>query len=211
MKVKTRDRILSTSLALFNDIGEPNVTTLLISEELEISPGNLYYHFRSKSDIVHELYDQYLADIADLLAIPEDVEVDLEQLAFFLHLLFETLARYRFLYQDLVNILTRYDELQKSFRKILQRKEQGFRILCHSLQRQQLMTTDDRRTEALCQQLAFTVCYWHSYDRLWHLREQNTADTSGGVYQVLSLLMPHLRDDARQQLALIADDYRTPA
>lgn len=210
MKVKTRDRILNTSLALFNSIGEPNVTTLLISEELDISPGNLYYHFRSKSDIVQELYDQYLTDIADLLSIPEDVEVDLEQLAFFLHLLFETLARYRFLYQDLVNILTRYNGLQKSFRKILQRKEQGFRILCHSLQRQQLMVSNGPGTEALCQQLTFTVCYWHSYDRLWHLRENNSADASGGVYQVLSLLMPHLQTEAKDQLSVIAEDYRTP-
>ncbi|MFW5825688.1 MAG: TetR/AcrR family transcriptional regulator [Marinobacter sp.] len=209
MKVKTRDRILTTSLALFNELGEPNVTTLLISDELDISPGNLYYHFRSKSDIVGELFDRYRAEMDDLLSVPPDVRVSLDQLGFFLHLLFETLERYRFLYHDLVNILSRYPELQPGFRRILRRKQKGFHILCQSLRDQGVMVIDQPGVNALCEQLALTVCYWESYDSLRDMGNRNEADPGHGVYQVFYLLMPHLCEPAASELKKLAVDYHT--
>ena len=57
--MKTRDRILECALALFNQEGEPNVSTLEIANELGISPGNLYYHFHGKEPLVLELFERF--------------------------------------------------------------------------------------------------------------------------------------------------------
>ncbi|HLV76547.1 MAG TPA: TetR/AcrR family transcriptional regulator [Marinobacter sp.] len=207
-KVKTRDRILQASLRLFNGLGEPNVTTLLISDELEISPGNLYYHFKSKGDIVEELFDAYEAELLDLLAVPKDVEISLGQFEFFLHMLFEAVARYHFLYQDLVNVLSRYEVLQARFRKILQKKTQGFLTLCDSFRSQQRMTIDDAALAALCEQLTLTVCYWSSFDTLSHLASREMVDPGKGVYQVLHLILPYMTPEGQEYIRLTSESYR---
>ncbi|AZT83991.1 TetR/AcrR family transcriptional regulator [Marinobacter sp. NP-4(2019)] len=206
-KIKTRDRILDTSLMLFNGVGEPNVTTLLISDELEISPGNLYYHFKSKGDIVGELFDRYEEEMNDLLAVPEDVEISLDQQSFFLHLLFETVARYRFLYQDLVNVLSRYDQLQNRFKRVLKKKTAAFATICSSLQQQGMMEISDSQLSSLCEQLTLTACYWSSYDSLSHLDDRDAVDPGRGVYQMMQLLLPYLGPEEKEQVCLMSQDY----
>lgn len=206
-KIKTRDRILDTSLQLFNCLGEPNVTTLLISDELDISPGNLYYHFKCKGDIVEELFDGFDAEMLDLLAVPEDVEISVDQFSFFLHMLFEAVARNRFLYQDLVNVLSRYSQLQTRFRRILKKKNLAFRSLCGSFRQQGIMTIEDAELASLCEQLTLTACYWSSFDTLSHLDDRESVDPGKGVYQMLHLILPYLKDDEQDQIRLTSSTY----
>ena len=58
-KRRTRERILTTALACFNRQGEPGVTTSAIAAEMEISQGNLYYHFHNKEEIVNALFGEF--------------------------------------------------------------------------------------------------------------------------------------------------------
>ncbi|WP_372985336.1 TetR/AcrR family transcriptional regulator [Marinobacter sp.] len=206
-KIKTRDRILDTSLALFNCVGEPNVTTLLISDELEISPGNLYYHFKSKGDIVGELFDRFEEEMLDLLAVPEDADISLDQNGFFLHLMFETVARYRFLYQDLVNVLSRYDQLQSRFKRLLKKKTAAFEIICESFRRQGMMAINSEELQSLCEQLTLTSCYWSSFDTLSHLSDREAVDPGRGVYQMMHLVLPYLAPEEQDEVRLMSRDY----
>jgi len=206
-KIKTRDRILDTSLALFNALGEPNVTTLLISDELDISPGNLYYHFNNKSNIVSELFDGFELQMHDLLSVPADASISLDQQNFFLHLLFEAVAHYRFLYQDLVNVLSRHPRLQPKFRKILKLKNTAFHTICTSFRAQGFMTIGADELETLCDQLTLTTCYWSSFDTLSHLDDRNAVDPGRGVYQTMSLMLPYLAAEEKEQALLISRSY----
>jgi AcrR family transcriptional regulator len=54
--MKTKDRIIQAAVELFNAQGEQNVTTNHIAAHLSMSPGNLYYHFRNKEDIIRAIF-----------------------------------------------------------------------------------------------------------------------------------------------------------
>ncbi len=117
--MKTRDRILETALQLFNEQGEPNVSTLEIATEMGISPGNLYYHFHGKEPLVMELFERFQAELAPLLDPPHGAELSAEDYWLFLHLIVERLASYRFLFQDLSNLSGRLPKLARGIRQWL--------------------------------------------------------------------------------------------
>ena len=98
---RTRERILNVSLALFNTQGEANVTTGHIADELNISPGNLYYHFRNKDEIIHHLFAEFEREIDVAPAGLTDVASAMEDLWLYLHMMFERIWQYRFLYRNL--------------------------------------------------------------------------------------------------------------
>ena len=80
---RTAERILEVTLDLFNRFGEPNVSTTLISAELSISPGNLYYHYPAKDELINSLFDRYERALSELLNASDGVR-DVEDAWFFM-------------------------------------------------------------------------------------------------------------------------------
>ncbi len=55
-KLKTRDKILVKAIVLFNEKGTAAITTNHIASAMGISPGNLYYHFRNREEIILNIF-----------------------------------------------------------------------------------------------------------------------------------------------------------
>src|SRR6185295_7012488 len=129
---RTAQRILEAALDLFNRFGEPNVSTTLIAAELSISPGNLYYHYPAKDELINRLFADYETELGELLHASAGVN-DVEDAWFFMHSLFELIWRYRFLYRDLNDLLSKNRNLETQFQLVLERKAQAILALLAGL------------------------------------------------------------------------------
>jgi AcrR family transcriptional regulator len=208
---RTRERILETSLALFNRAGEPNVTTADIADEMNISPGNLYYHFRNKDDIIGELFAAYAAEVTPLLAIPPAREPGVEDLWLMLHLVFERMSAYRFLFRDLDEIASRNRKVALAHAALLARGEAAIVALCRGLVAAGTMRASEREIAALATNVALVSTYWLSYQRLaasaHAAGDADVADPSRAAWQVLCLIAPYTSGAARALIERLGDRY----
>ena len=205
---RTRERILETGLALFNRHGAPQVTTADIADEMEISPGNLYYHFSNKDEIVFELYTQYEAGVLPLYADRGARPLDVDDLWLWLHLLFEQMWRYRFLHRDLDQLTSQNAKLGARFGALLRLGATTVIQLCHGLAKAGAMRASEREIESLAQNVVLVAAYWSSYDRVRRSADAATESDAGrAAYQVLVLFAPYLDGDARAYFDRLAADY----
>ena len=209
---RTRERILELSLRLFNDFGEPNVNTTLIAEEMNISPGNLYYHFKNKDDIINCIFQQFEREIDKLLALPTERVPNVEDAWLFLHVLFELIWKYRFFYRDLNNLLANNRTLELKFKQLLNQKVKVARGLCDGLAQAGELQAGSREIEALATNMVVVATYWLSYSYVLDPRRFNEPAVIGaalqrGCYQVMALTSPYLTGQSRALFEQLAAEY----
>src|SRR5438105_9420972 len=66
-RTDTRSRVQKVALELFAEQGYEKTSLREIAERLGVTKAALYYHFKSKEDIVHSFTDDYFAAIDALL------------------------------------------------------------------------------------------------------------------------------------------------
>ena len=212
---RTAERILDVALDLFNRFGEPNVSTTLISAELEISPGNLYYHYPAKDELINALFDRYERALTELLHAADNVR-RVEDAWLLMHMVFESLWQYRFLYRDLNDLLSKNRRLETHFQQLLKNKSQAMRTVLDGLVKGGCLRLSAPDSSALVTSMVVVLSYWLSHEYVCAPRkalepQSAAAALSRGAYQVLSLVMPYLSPSAREQLAQIGGTCREEA
>jgi AcrR family transcriptional regulator len=175
---------------------------------MNISPGNLYYHFRNKDEIIGELYAAYESDVLPLFTVPPDRAAGVEDLWLLLHLLFERMWSYRFLFRDLDELASRNRRLAARFAEMVRRGEATVVGLCEGMVAAGTMHANAREIAALAKNVALVATYWLSFQRL-----ESPAAVDGepaldrAAYQVMALVAPFMQGDARRLIDRLGDAY----
>ena len=210
---RTAERILEVTLELFNRFGEPNVSTTLISAELGISPGNLYYHYPAKDELINSLFERYERALNELLQAADGVR-NVEDAWFFLHSQFEIIWQYRFLYRDLNDLLSKNRLLETRFQSVLKNKTRAVRALLSGMSLSGAVDIDSREVEPIANCMVVVLTYWLSFEYVRDPRralEPENAEVAlmRGAQHVLILLAPYLESSQRAHLMQLTGAYRT--
>ncbi|MGB3455017.1 MAG: TetR/AcrR family transcriptional regulator [Litorimonas sp.] len=188
---KTKDTILRTALALFNNEGEHAVSSVDIASVIGISPGNLYYHYKGKEPIICELFADFEVELRQVLSAPINEPLALQDNWVYLYIIFEEIWDFRFFYRNAAEMVERVPELRAPFASLLALKERTAFSLLSDLEDGGHLSFGEGEKGALTARLAQHFTFWLQYHQLREGDVGTKALIDRGVYQSLSMIAPY--------------------
>lgn len=122
----TRGRIVATARSVFNREGYGAVTTASLAQACGIAEGNLWYHFRTKRDLLQAIAEEFAESIEQRLQRQPDPADPLGSYCAMLSELMRELRDYRFLYRDQPHYGEHVEPIASKVASWLVRTEDGF-------------------------------------------------------------------------------------
>ncbi|SQF94016.1 TetR family transcriptional regulator [Paucimonas lemoignei] len=211
-RIKTRERIVQCSLELFNQLGERSVSTNHIAAHMEISPGNLYYHFPNKQAIIAELFSEYEALVNTFLRPPKGRQASVEDKRYYLLEILDGMWRYRFLHRDLEHLLDADPELAGRYRRFSQHCLIQAMAIYGGFVEAGILQMDKVQIESLTLNTWIVLTSWVRF--LCTTKEDssrlNQDAMRRGVYQVLMLESGYVTAAARDEVSALCEEFYVP-
>lgn len=189
-----RERILEAGLQLLNEEGAQAAGTTRIAQALGISPGNLYYHFKNREEIVRGLFADIDAALRAMIIENAVPPISPEQFAGFYLRSFDVAWNYRFFFGGLHHLLRQDEALALAYRDLQAWVVDELEAVIRQLTRDGSMEKPKGRNGYRSLGLN-TWLIWMNWIRFVQIsgREQVTReDMIEGVGQMFDLLVPYL-------------------
>ena len=201
--MKTAQRILLTALAMFNEHGENSVTSVDIAIELDISPGNLYYHFKGKESIVIALMKMHEKQMQTLLTREKLDTLNAEEIMYYLYLLVDSIHVFRFLYKSPADLAEKYPSIVKRRQHILANLKRQISFLFTSLSERKVLVATEADRVLLVELILLIITQSCQFDEL-----NSHMDDETQRFHALSLMMvsilPRLAMNEEEKAKLVA-------
>ena len=203
--MKTKERILIISVELFNKNGVTVVTTNHIAKALDISPGNLYFHFRNKEEIVFELFKKMARETYEVW---KPRKLSKKSLNVFIDENFSIYWKYRFFHREMYALRRKDPALAKLWRAHLIKMMKLMEILYRKWIKQGLVVQISSRAEM--QFLSDTLLAMATtFLQFFESAERQPTEKSilRGKKHLARLVLPYARGPARDELAQLLQSH----
>lgn len=208
--MKTRDKIVYAALELFNQHGERNITTNHIADHIEISPGNLYYHFRNKQEIVREIFALYSAELLERFTPIQGSQESLTMLKSYLDSIFTLMWKYRFFYANLPEILSRDEQRHEQYIDVQEKLQANLIAIMQEFVSLKLLDVNEQQLKSLVCTLHLIACSWLAYQSAMASKTSITEQmVKQGMLQMLNVVKPVATEQGLEQLQLLEEAVST--
>lgn len=138
----TAEKIIQKACELFNEKGIAEVSIRDIAAALEISHGNLRYHYPGKGPIIEAIFQACLKASDEVMASLDQPHVDLQMLLFATAQQAAKFWDYRFLLKDLLAISLQYPKVGEELRQMYRHREVQLTSIFQYLQQQGLLQAE---------------------------------------------------------------------
>lgn len=189
--MKTKEKILHTSLLLFNRQGVEKVTTRHIANEMGISQGNLHYHYPNKDEIITTLFGLFIDEVKHAAQRNPELPFLKEEVLLSMKLHFEIMYRYRFLFTQNEVVWRRIPALQTQMIALLDAKKAEIKALIIVYRNEGVFRKEisEIQIDYLCDQFIFSISSWLNASPYMHVDTNHSEYFVGFTFR---LWLPYL-------------------
>lgn len=201
--MKTKEKILLQSIELFNRHGVSPVTTNHIAKGMNISPGNLYFHYANKEEIILELFQRLCSETYAMWRPRKITKMSPLQ---FVDLNFELYWKYRFFHREMYALRRKDIVLARKWRTHLAKMMQLMQILYRRWVKQGIMIQlSDKQelvyvSESLLAMATTFLQFFESAER-----QPGKSSVVRGRRHVARLLRPYCSDKVKDEFEKFID------
>ncbi len=166
IKINTKTKIKNSAVHLFNTQETLSVTTNHIAKEAGISPGNLYYHYKNKEEIVTDLYldlskrFEEINSFENILLSSNPIKV----LDNTFELMGEIFYEYRFLLRDSMVLIALYPSFKENFVRNQEKRIKQIESLLQFLLKENIIQYEKNINLVRRAKMHwFITAYWQSF------------------------------------------------
>ena len=205
--MKLKEKILIKAVELFNDRGISSTSPNQIAAELNISTGNLTYHFKTKAILVKAVYEKMHVDSKDIIKLTGYLTLD--DFRKIMSTFQDFMRKHNFFFQDLFFILKNYPEVGKLYEETnLMRLKQGRSLFEYYIETGRMIPeTEGINYDFLTHNVWMVAAFWNLQSKIFNsgVLFEKPMDL---VDMTWYMILPYLTEKGKEEYDQINDFFK---